>query len=204
MTDVQELESELMHARVYDPAKAHEYYLRTRSLKGRGRSGPDISSRAGGGGHQGGTGGSSNNPDIRDSREKNLDQRIEELRAKVDQLREVLHKRVQEAKGRAGVKEPDKKESSTTSKTKDSKSSTKDGKPDKPLTEKQKADKRKASKEQYEKENRTSKVHEVEALTNIVKDLRERISKLPKPANHEKKSGHSDGRSDHRDGGNGR
>lgn len=190
MTGFNDLENELMHARVYDPVKAHEYYLRTRHLKGRRRSSADISSRPGGGGHQGGTGGTANTV-LRDSRSKDLDIRIEDLQDKVDRLRALLRERVDAAKKRAGVDEPDKKETSS-SKTKEStKETKKDDKPDKPLTEKEKREKREASKEQYDKENRTSKVQTVEALERTIKTLRERLEKLPKPANH-------------KDGGNGR
>lgn len=187
MSDVQTLEDELIHATVYDPAKAHEYYLRRRQLKGRRSAGADdISSRSGGHGDQGGTGGSSNSL-LRDSRSKDLDARIETLRGKVDQLRELIRLRVDKAKERAGVDKPEDKESKT-KKTADKKEAdSKDKSKDKPLTEKQKADKRKASKEQYDKENGTSKAHEVEALVSTIKQLRERLAKLPKPDNTETK-----------------
>jgi hypothetical protein len=200
MTGVQALEDELIHARVYDPQKAHEYYLRTRHLKGRSRSGVDISSRPGGDGRQGGTGGSSNAV-LRDSSREELEARVEELRNKVEQVRELIRIRVGRAKKRAGVDEPKEKEDSSSSTTKDKKSTDTKDSTDKPLTEKQKADKRKASKEQYEKEKGTSLAREAEALRNTLQNLRERLEKLPKPANNEQLQG---GRSDQRDGGNGR
>lgn len=200
MTGLPLLEDELMHARVYDPVKAREYYLRTRHLKGRGRSGVDISSRPGGNGSLGGTGGS--NSVLRDSREKSLDARIESLQAKADQLRALLRKRVDAAKGRAGVeKEPEKESSTSTKDTKTAKETKSDTSKDKPLTAKEKADKAKASKEQYEKENGTSKAREVEALVSTIKNLRERLAKLPTPTNNGQLQS---GRLDKQDGGNGR
>ena len=82
MTGVPALENELMHARVYDPVKAHEYYLRTRHLRGRRRSDVDISSRPGGDGRQGGTGDSSNAV-LSDSSREEREAQVEELRKKV-------------------------------------------------------------------------------------------------------------------------
>lgn len=193
MSDIQALEQELMHASVYDPVKAHQYYLRRRQLKGRRPgAGDDISSRSGGRGDQGGTGGTSNSV-LRKSREQHLDAQIEELRGKVDRLRELIRARVDKAKERAGVDTSKEDKKTSTTKEKDSSKKEKDSK-DKPLTEKQKADKRKASKEQYEKENGTSKAREVQALQNTIENLREKLAKLPKPANDANHSSQSDNR----------
>lgn len=194
MSDIRELENELRHARVYDPVKAHEYYMRTRKLKGRrrGRSQPTGGSHSSSGGYtiQGGTGGSSN-ADLRDSRREELEANIEKMRAQVDRLRELIRIRVKAAKKRAGVdveKEEEKKSSSSSSKTKKDSKDSKSSK-DKPLTEKEKREKRKASKEQYEKENKTSLAREAQALRNTIKDLRERLAKLQKEESKSRNAG---------------
>lgn len=178
------LKDEILHGSSYDPAKAHAYYIANRKLKGRARNGtlPSATSNRSGQGDQGGTTGGTSNGVLRPSRKSDLEKRVEDLRAKAEQLRSLIQQRVKEAKKRAGVdvdKEEEAQSSSKTSKSKETgkESATKDSK-SKPLTEKQKSDKRKASKEQYEKENGTSLAREAQALRNTIENLQERLHKL--------------------------
>jgi outer membrane murein-binding lipoprotein Lpp len=178
MTDT--LEDELLHARFYDRAKAHEYYLRTRHLKGRSTGGDsNPSSRSSGSSSS--TGGTSNSV-LRDSRHKKLEAQRAELEKKVEQLREILRQKVAAAKSRSGVKAPEKKDSTTKKDPQETADKNTKDKKSKPLTEKQKADKRKASKEQYDKENHTSLAKQVESLQSTVKDLRDKIKAAQKTA----------------------
>jgi hypothetical protein len=143
-------DSALLHAGTYDPVKAHEYYLRTRKLKGRNggvQTGPVGDQRQGGGPKTSGQsparsnksgGGGSGPVKIAAARQAALEKRL-------DVLRTALSKLVAQAKKESGAES-----SSSTSKTS---SSSKSGggsttKSDsKPLT----AEEKRKNKERYEK-----------------------------------------------------
>ena len=160
----------LSHARVYDPAKARAYYLRTRHLKGRRPAGSTPPS---GGRPQSGGGTSAH---IRASRRAELQAQKAALEKRLDRLREVLAEKVKAAKLRSGIKETPKKDPKEAA---DTNSKNKKGKP---LTAKQKADKRKASKEQYEKEKGTTLSQDVQQLQDQIKDIRAKIESAIKDA----------------------
>ena len=96
-------DSALIHGGAYDREKAHQYYLRTRKLKGR-QSGPQTAP----GGHtspqktftpSGGSGGKPNRADTK-SRQAQLQAQKDRITARLEHLREVLDKLVGDAKKR--------------------------------------------------------------------------------------------------------
>ena len=122
-------DSALFHAGAYDPQKAHEYYLRTRKLKGRSPSAPQASP----GRSSGGTatapaaiGGKPNRFKTKSKRAQ-LEAQKEHLKERLDHLRQVLEELVDAAKKRSGG-DPNKK----------------DEKDKAPETQKDKADRNKA------------------------------------------------------------
>lgn len=159
-------DSALLHGGTYDPAKAREYYLRTRKLKGRQKGGTDSpAGRLSGGGRSSGGG---SNSALRNSRRQKLLQQQADLEKRLDRLREVLADLSSLSKKKTGA-EPAKKTSSDNKSSKDSKSKSK------PLTEAQKREKRKDSKERYEEEQGTSLVADVDQLRTQVRDIRAKI-----------------------------
>lgn len=168
MTDV-DYEALLSHARVYDPVKAREYYLRTRQLKGR-RTGlstePAPKSRVSG----------TNAP----ARKTKSSRRQEELRAqkaalerRLEKLKNSLALLVDAAKVRSGVEsKPDPKETAN-----DKADRNESSKKEKPLTAKQKKDKAAAAKEAYEKETGggSSLSGDVAALQEQIKSVRAQL-----------------------------
>lgn len=172
---------ELTHARVYDPVKAREYYLRTRELKGRKprqavattgsrqpAQGMPMRSPAKG----------TSNTNLRDSRRKELEARKANLEAKLDRLQALYRERIAAAKKRSGIKTADIEEATPSSKStteKGSKAKGKSDSKDKPLTESQKREKREASREQYAKENKTSLAVEVQQLEAQIRDMQSKL-----------------------------
>lgn len=175
-------DSALIHGRPYDPRKAHEYYLRTRKLKGRHPGGGEQpGNRSSGGSSQGGggSGGGTSNSVLRPSQREHLLAEKKKLENRLDYLKQLLEEAVNAAKKRSGVKtSPKDTKSSTTEK----KASKKDGKPDKPLTAAEKAKKRKDSKERYQKEKQTSLSQDVETLHRQIKDIRAKLEAAYKDA----------------------
>lgn len=166
------VEAALEHAKVYDPVKAREYYLRTRHLKGR-RPAAQVASI----GRPAVRGAS--NAEMRQSRRKKLEAEKAKLEKRIEELKNALESLVRQAKRRAGVSaeedhQKDPKEQADRN-TRDKK--------DKPLTEKQKADKRKAAKEQYEKEKGMTLSREVEALRQQASDIRAKLEAAIADAN---------------------
>jgi hypothetical protein len=174
-------DSALLHAgRYYDPAKAREYYLRTRHLKGRRRaaaqpsSGPRTPAKKG------------PDSDLRPSRHKELLAEKAKLERRLEELKDALELLVEAAKKRAGVKkeQPEEKSDPKETAAKNEKS-----KRDQPLSESQKRKKREAAKEQYEKEKKTSLSTEVTNLRAAVQDVRAKLEAAI--ADAQRKSGQS-------------
>ena len=93
----------IMHAgKPYDPVKAHEYYMRTRKLKGRkkGRAEAAVA-----------TPHLKANPAVRARQKKELAARIQSLEKKLAQLNSLIKKKEQEAKQAARKAEADKRKS---------------------------------------------------------------------------------------------
>jgi hypothetical protein len=92
-------DSALLHGRVYDPAKAREYYLRTRHLKGR-RAGvaQRVSSR---------TATLKATPTLKSASRDQAEARLAALKGRLEQLRKLLAERVEIAQKRSGVDKKD-------------------------------------------------------------------------------------------------
>lgn len=159
---------ELFHGGVYDPQKAHEYYLKRRQLKGRKKGSQDQPSG------RGPSRGSSSSQGMRPSRREELLREREILEKRLDRLRDVLKAKVEAAKKRSGVKTPEEKHPRESAQTKGGGSKKGEGKP---LTAAQKRKKRIAAKKQYEKEKKLSLSQEVEHLHRQIKDIRAKIEK---------------------------
>ncbi len=159
-------EAVLAHAKVYDAAKAREYYLRTRQLKGR-RPTAQVASI----GRPVARGAS--NAEMRLSRRKKLEAEKAKLEKRIEELKNALESLVRQTKRRAGISASEDAQKGSDPKEQADRN-TRDKK-DKPLTEKQKADKREAPKEQYEKEKGMTLSREVEALRDQAKDIRVKL-----------------------------
>lgn len=181
-------DAELFHAAGnYDPQKAHEYYLRTRKLKGRIRtmeSGPApraVGSRAATAVR---AGGKANRADTK-SRHAQLEAQKKHLEARLEHLRQVLDELVKAAKKRSGGDPNHKKKDApgTAPETKvDKADRNKAEKAAKPLTAKQKHDKAVQAKKAYEKEHPNTLSHDVDILKEQVKDIHAKIQKAMKDA----------------------
>lgn len=190
---------ELFHAGVYDPQKAHEYYLRKRKLKGRPRAMPKTSTpkvartaatvavRAGG---------KPNRADTKSRHEQLLAQQAH-LKARLEHLRTVLQDLVDAAQKRAGGdpnKHDQKGKAPETPKDKAARNA--DQKKQKPLTAKQKTDKAQAAKKAYEKEHPNSLSQDVDILREQVKDIHTKIEKALQDARARRnKAGQNDSKS---------
>ena len=151
-------DSFLLHKQPYNAAKAHEYYLRTRQLKGRkkGQAQQTAAQRA------------KAKAAAEAKRKKAVQAEVTKLKARLERLQEELRKLVAAAKARSGVKETP---TETASRNESSKSN-------KPLTAKQKAAKAKSAKENYEKnKKKQSPDDELKEVRAEIKAIREKIKK---------------------------
>lgn len=176
-------DSELLHRRPYDPVKAHEYYMRTRKLKGRPQGSSEIiDPRSRAGSSTSGKGPKKSGSELVQpkgpSREE-LEAQKDALQKRLLRLKEELRKLVRAAKTRSGIveKEPEKK-SSESKKNKES-DEKKESEPEKEekLTSSEKKEKAKKARETYEKEKKKSPTpsSEIAALERQIQDVRKRI-----------------------------
>lgn len=176
-------DSALIHGRApYDPAKAREYYLRTRKLKGRRT--PRLVAPKGNG-----------RPHAvpvhvkKSSRQAELKAERAALEKRLDRLRDILAKKVKAAKARSGVKAPEHKTSQQKAATKER------GKNDKPLTASQKHEKAAKARADYKKEHGdsgkdTNVQQDIASLRKQIADIRARIDAAIKDAQANHKSTH--------------
>lgn len=174
-------DSALFHARVYDPVKAREYYLRTRKLKGRKKGSDNDYGRREGVQAQRilsgqGSGGKPNRANTA-SRRAELKAQKEALEKRLDRLRDVLKELVDAAQKRSGVKKQESEKDKAPETKKDKADRNKAEKKDKPETAAEKKERAKKAKEAYEKENPTSLSEDVEILKEQVKDIQSKIQK---------------------------
>jgi hypothetical protein len=103
-------DSALLHAAPYDAAKAHEYYLRNRQLKGR-RHGGQVAPTGRPGGH-----GPAPAPNHKSAKQLRADAEARKaaLRARLDRLHQILSDLVKRAKARSGIKAPATKKAAAT------------------------------------------------------------------------------------------
>ncbi len=139
-------DSALLHAQVYDPAKARAYYLRTRQLKGRGSSLPRVTIDRSSGSPRVEISKGSNNKKSDSSRNGSAEERLAQLKGRLERLKGLLEERVKQAKERSGIKVAEKQDTTTSPADKQ-----KDAKGKSPATAKEKKDAAKRAKESYEK-----------------------------------------------------
>lgn len=176
------LEDGLKHE--YDPQKAHEYYLRTRDLKGRSRGmdGDGSTSRMPAAQPAKSTPRKSSTAKVSTPRKvapkETIEQRrarikaaTEQLKAKLEQLREVLRQLVNEAKVRSGGEET-KNGGSTQPETASGKPKTDD------LTPAEKAEQAKKAHDYYEKHKQETPEESITALQEKIAKVEERIREL--------------------------
>lgn len=164
---------------VYDKAKAHEYYLRNRQLKGRRRGGV-VPPRG--------------TPQTLRLINKHTPKKahaheaeVAALKARLEKLRDLLAKLVEDAKKRSGVDSPKK---STTKKSASGSGGGKDSKTS-PLTAKQKREASARAKKSYEKnkdKNKQSPSNEIEELQKKIADIRAKIKDAIERAHKQSKS----------------
>lgn len=164
--------TELLHAKVYDPVKAREYYLRTRELKGRkGGSGDTINSKKVFNKAATGNEGTYKRPTpTKSNRQEELAAQRAALQKRLERLRDVLAELVEAAKKRSGV------ETKPEDTPKDKASRNEAAKKEKPLTAKQKAEKAEKAREDYEKESGGSSLSkDVAQLQSQIADIQKQI-----------------------------
>ena len=170
------VEELLTHA--YDPVKAHEYYLRTRKLKGRKPAAKQYY-KVGASQTTKKTVAKKAAPKKSSAQKrKELEAKAKELQARLDALRKILTELVRQAQSRSGLKPR-------------ASQSTKDSGGKKKMTTKQKADAAKRSKEYYEK-NKTpqQKIKEIQAkIKTVMEKIQRAMAKLEKAKKSSKKRG---------------
>lgn len=161
----------------YNAAKAREYYLRNRKLKGRRPAGVEVS--------VGRIGSKSESPaEITRRKEKQnwrvkptskmsskeIKTRTAELKSRLEGLRKTLALLVKQAKARSGVVEKTPEEKAKEKATATKKQSN--------LTPQEKAKAAKASKEAYDKEQKKSGPNEMEDLKKKINEVCDKLTKV--------------------------
>jgi len=158
-----ELVRSIVHG--YDPAKRREYYLRTRKLKGRKPGArQDLRGRVTAKPRL-------NRAQRQAKRTRELEAKVNALKARLEKLRAVLAQLTKEAQARSGHKSNKATPKKTTS---DKKSSA----PKQTASQKAKAAKR--SKEYYEKNRDKILAEEAKSLIGKIKTIQQRIEKMRK------------------------
>lgn len=171
-------DSALFHGGTYDPAKAHQYYLRTRKLKGRRPGVARVSSQRTGTKPTAQAVPAGTKPNRADtkSRRAELEAQKVALEKRLDRLREVLRKLVDEAQARSGVKKPGHDVKDAAPETQVDKADRNQAeKSRKPLTASQKREKAQKAKETYEKEHPNTLSQDVDILKLQVEDMHKKI-----------------------------
>lgn len=191
MPSAKEFINELMHFNdfahvlAYDPVKRHQYYLKTRELKGRqpavaktlvpnrnggvvGPKKPTIPSKK-----------APPKPPAKKapstSKKPSAQEQVDALKARLAKLRKVLAELVDQAQIRSGVKTHD---TAAQANAKQDAKKAADKKPDKPLTAKQKADARKRAAEAYAK-NKTKPISQIKKeLSDQIADVNAKIKAM--------------------------
>lgn len=207
MTDIDD--SALFHGGAYDAQKAHEYYLRTRKLKGRTPGAVKTSAGRPAGGRQTPVKGhlsAAAKAANRKQRQAELEAQRDALEKRLDRLKEVLQEMVEAAKKRSGAA-PTKKSSDKapeTSKDKADRNSAE--KKDKPTSAEQR-ERNKKARDRYKKDHPAgggssesgssdgpTVTEELASLNRKIADIKVKIQKAMKEARktagqHDSKSG---------------
>jgi hypothetical protein len=156
----------------YDPAKAREYYLRTRELKGRAVAAGKAASKA--------SKSITVKPTVKaktssdsDRLKKIAEQRVAALKTRLDKLEKLISELVKQAKARTGADAPSSDASGSKSSTGAKSSSDR-----KPLTAAQKREAAKKAKERREKDGDQSLSAQAKALDDKIEKAQDRIKKL--------------------------
>lgn len=174
--------SEIYHAmRAYDPAKAHEYYMRVRKLKGRISGSQDDSSGGSQGRKAAVSTGSHPKAPLNSSSTQSLhaqaEARVAALTQRLDHLKAVLAEMVKQAKARSGVVTPTKDSKSSTSSS--TKSSGKSG-----SSTKSTAKEKRQAHDYYEKHKKDtpkkdpSTEAQIKALKDSIEEVQTKIRKI--------------------------
>ncbi len=184
-------DSALFHG-TYDPVKAREYYLRTRKLKGRTKA--EVAAK-------GVARAAIKKPAVKVVGQKpnraNTKSRREELKAqraalqkRLDHLRDVLKKKVEEAKKTShknAAKHPAKKDDKATAPETPADVADRNRNEKKQrLTASQKSAKAKAAKKAYEKEHPNTLSDDIDILREQIKDIKAKIEKVMADAKEQK------------------
>lgn len=163
----------------YDPVKRHEYYERTKKLKGRSKGASQTSGTKSS--QNNGSGGARNPKEAKNSEQQKAEikARVTAYKARLEKLKEVLALLVAEAKKRsednAGTKESRAEAAKKESASKEKSSSDGGSKKSGSSTAKEKA----ASKEYYEKNKDKISLKKQEAnLKDQIKEVEEKIVKI--------------------------
>lgn len=159
----------------YDPAKAHDYYMRTRDLKGRS-SGSSSSTKSTTGSNTASTSVATDNSS--EQLREEAHQRFLVLKDKLKRMKAALAELVKEEKANASanLRVPD-----MNNLPKSSGSSSTTIPVDKKLSPQEKAKAAKASKEYYEKHKNDKKLSMEEQIADIkkqIQDVRDKIAKI--------------------------
>jgi chromosome segregation ATPase len=161
--DAQEfIDKQLQHA--YDPLKSHDYYLRTRKLKGRKKG----SERPAAGRNNAATKLTTPRKTSTQKREETK-ARVEAIKNRLERLKEVLAQLVDEAKARSGIET----KPASAKKAEPDKSPAKE----KPKSAQDKKEEAKKARDQYQKEHKQTPNQELESLQTQLKSVEEKIQK---------------------------
>ncbi len=179
-------DSALFHG-TYDPVKARAYYLKNRHLKGRtklaeaatGLARPATKAVAK-------VVGQKPNRANTKSRRAELKAQKAALEKRLDHLRDVLKKKVAEAKKTAKKTSSKKDTKADAPETQADKADRNRGEKGKRLTAAQKAHKAKQAKEAYEKEHPNTLSDDIDILREQIKDIKAKIEKVMADAKEQK------------------
>lgn len=175
LDDFFSVEIPIEHA--YDPVKAREYYLRTRELKGRTK-GSELATVKRSASVQTPAQMAAARKAAALKHRKAQEAKVAQLKARLEKLKKILKKLVEEAKKRSGV---DSKPSTSPA------SASAKAKADKPLTAKEKADAAKKAKEYRDKNKNQTPDQEAKAIQQQIDAALKRIAKMRKQISDSKK-----------------
>ncbi len=183
-------DSALFHG-TYDPAKARAYYLKNRRLKGRTKAAEAAEvvkglARPAAVKSAVKVVGQKPNRANTKSRRAELKAQRAALEKRLDHLRDVLKKKVAEAKKTASKTSSDKDAKAKAPETQADKADRNRGEKSKKLTASQKSRKAKQAKEAYEKEHPNTLSDDIEILREQIKDVRAKIDKAIADAKEQK------------------
>jgi hypothetical protein len=168
-------DSALLHEAEYDPAKAHEYYLRVRKLKGRQKKSDDDQGKDSSGSKATSKVQSKKKPQNASERRKDTDAKVAALKSRLLELQGKLSQLISKSKGKSSSKATGGSSGSKTEKAKVTAKRNASEKSRKPLTAKQKREQSARSKEYYEKNKKTPRAQEIAKVRAQIKAIRAQL-----------------------------